>query len=110
MTEPGFLEYLLDGRYLPAIGLALIAIVAAARAALASHWSWFGTKLGGYVLGFGSAALLYVGEALRTGAGLSIGLVAAALAAGWAASGGWEMLRDVAIGLRSRGVPADEGP
>ena len=41
----------------------------------------FAGKVGGYVLGFGSAAWLYVGEALRTGAGISVGLVTAALAA-----------------------------
>lgn len=93
--DPGLLEYLLNGRYLPAVGIALITIVSLARTGLAIRWPWFKTKLGGYALGFGTAAIAYIGEGLRTGHGVDVGLVGAALAAGWAASGGWEMVRDL---------------
>jgi hypothetical protein len=101
-TTPGLLDLLMRGEYLPAIGVALIAFVAVARAGLASHWPWFGTKLGGYVLGFGTAALLYVGEAWRSGAGLSLGVLTAALGVGWAASGGFEMIRDIVASWRKK--------
>lgn len=104
-SNPGFLDLLLDGHYLPAIGVALIAFVAIARASLASFWPWFATKPGGYVLGFGTAGLLYLGEAWRSGAGLSVGILTAALGAGWAASGGFEMVRDLYTWWKNRPKP-----
>ncbi len=106
-SEPGFLEYLLNGRYLPVIGIALITIVSLARTGLAMRWPWFKTKLGGYVLGFGSAAVLYIGEGLRSGAGVDLGLVTGALGMGWAASGGWEMIRDLIIAWRAPSSKAE---
>ncbi len=95
-----FLEFITTGKYLPAVGVALIAIVSLARAGLATRWPWFAGQIGGYVLGYGAAAALYVGAALRDGAGLSLGLFGAALAAGWAAAGGFEHFRDVLTSLR----------
>ena len=100
-----FLQLLTTGQYLPAVGIALIAVVAVARFTLAMRWPWFSTKVGGYVLGFGSATVLYVGAAWRDGAGMSVGLFAAALAAGWVAAGGWETLRDILGGLRTKAPP-----
>ena len=90
-----FLELLLTGKYMPAIGLALIAFVTFARASLAGWRPWFATKPGGYLIGFGSAAMLYVATSLTAGEWPTLGTLAAALGAGWAASGGFEMVRDL---------------
>lgn len=100
------LPLMLSGKYLPAIGLVLIALVGAARAGLGSFWPWFKTKPGGYVLGYGSTVLLFVGAAFRDGSGFSLGLLGGALAMGWTASGGWETARDVVEAIRNRNTPA----
>ncbi|MGN6103746.1 MAG: hypothetical protein ACTHU0_01455 [Kofleriaceae bacterium] len=97
-----FIDLLTSGEYLPAVGLALIALVAFLRTSLALWIPWFTTKLGGYALGFGSAAVLYLGEGLRSGLGITLGLIANALSAGWAAGGGLEMIRDIIDWLRSK--------
>jgi hypothetical protein len=102
-----FLALLLAGKYLPAIGLFLIAFVGVARAGFGSHWPWFKTKIGGYVLGYGSAVLLYIGGSWSAGAGVSIALLLNAIAAGWAASGGWEMARDMIEAFRRKGDPGE---
>lgn len=99
-SDPGFLDYLLNTHYLPAVGIALITLVSLMRTGLAIRWPWFATKLGGYALGFGSSAMLYVGETLRAGAALTAGTIAAALAAGWVAAGGWEMIRDLLTAMK----------
>lgn len=110
MTDPtSFLEFLLAGKYLPAIGLALIAFVAAFRKVAATWFPWFATKAGGYTLGLGSAFTLYLAAALRDGAGITAGLLANALAAGWAASGGWETLRDLLLAAKKKGTGASSG-
>src|ERR1051326_1061780 len=83
------------GKYLPAVGLCLVALVGAMRAGIGAYVPWLRTKIGGYALGFGSAVLLYVGTSLEAGSGISIGLFGSALAAGWTAAGGWEHMRDI---------------
>lgn len=100
--DPTFLEALLTGKYIPAVGLALIAFVAVARGGLTWLSPWFATKPGGYLVGFTSAFALYVGAALRDGAGLTVGLFTAALGIGWAASGGFEMVRDLLEYMRRK--------
>lgn len=90
-----FFEFLQSGKYLPAVGIALIALVSVARASLGVVWPWFKTRAGGYALGFGSAFTLYIAAALRDGHPMTFGVIAAALGAGWAASGGFEMIRDL---------------
>ncbi len=97
------LPLLLSGKYLPAVGLLLIAFVGAARVGLGSFWPWFTTKAGGYVLGYGSATLLFVGAALRDGSGLTFSLLAGALSMGWTSAGGWEAARDMVDALRGKG-------
>lgn len=104
----GILPYLLDVRYLVGVGVILCALVALFRAGLARKWAWFDTRLGKYVLGYGSAAVLYVGEALRTSAPITVGLFTAALAAGWVAAGGWEAFRDLVFHVI--GVPPAAPP
>jgi hypothetical protein len=99
-SDDGLVALLMTGKYLAAIGLVLTLLVGGVRVPLKLRWPWFGTKAGGYVLGFGGAAVIYFGAALRAGSGVSIGLCLSALAAGWAAAGGWESLRDVLGVLR----------
>ena len=98
-----------DTSYLPLVGLALIAVSHVVSSGLATLWPWFATRPGKYVVSFGAAALLALGEAFRTGAGLSPGLLTVALAAGWTASGGYEMLRDLIAWWRDRSKPPSGG-
>lgn len=100
--DGGFLGLLMTGKYLPAVGAFLILFVAGLRSVLALRVAWFATKVGGYALGFGSAVLLYLGAAWQSGAGITVGLFAAALGAGWAAAGGWEHLMDLVDWMRSK--------
>lgn len=93
----GILAYLMAGKYIPAVGGALVLIVQLIKML---PIAWFKTKPGGYVLGFGSAALVYGGGALYDGAGFSLGIIGAALAAGWAAAGGWEHISDLISWLK----------
>lgn len=106
MQPTTFLDYLLTGQYLPAIGIALIAIVATARKLLGSVWPWFLTKAGGYVLGYGSAALLYLGAALEAGQVPTLSLAMGALGAGWVAAGGWEGFRDFFLAVKKTPPPS----
>lgn len=97
------IDMLMSGKYIPAVGVFLISVVAVARAGLGVWVPWFKTRSGGYVLGFGSAAVLYLGSSMQAGK-LSPGIAFAALGAGWAAAGGWEHLGDLTSWLRSRGM------
>lgn len=94
------IDLLMTGKYMAAVGGFLIAAVTAMRAGLGRFFPWFSTKAGGYVMGFGSAALLYLGVSFYDGKSLSLGVIAAALAAGWTAAGGWEHLSDLLSWLR----------
>jgi hypothetical protein len=96
----GFLGLIMTGKWIPAVGAFLIAFVAAVRTIGATKIPWLKTKAGGIVLGFGSAALLYLGAAWQAGADTTMGLFGAALAAGWAAAGGWEHISDLIAWLR----------
>lgn len=100
MESTSFLDLIMTGQYLPAVGIALVVIVGVARKLLAARWSWFGSKVGGYVLGFGSSVLLYFGAALEAGQTPSVGIAAASLAAGLAASGGFETMLDILGALK----------
>jgi len=110
MTETDFLTLLLTGKYLPAIGVALIAIVSFLRSVLGQVSPWFKTKPGGYAVGFGSATLLYVAASLQAGAMPTLATITAALGAGWAASGGFEMVRDLIAYFRSKGDGSPRAP
>lgn len=106
-TDPaGFFSFLLgklqSGEWLAAFGAALVGIVWVLRTLLAPKISWFGTKLGGWVLSFGAAGALAVGTAIMASgpAAISLSLVMTALSAALAASGGYEAIRDL---LASKG-------
>lgn len=96
------LQLIMTGKYMPAVGVGLIIATGLLRTLLSMQWAWFGTKLGGYALGFGSSFALYIGAAFKSGSGVSVGVLLAALGAAWAASGGWEKFRDILAGLKSK--------
>ena len=80
------LTFLTSGKYLPAIGAALVLAVGLARAGLAKKWAWFASQTGGYVLAWGSTTVLYVGTSLEQGQ-LTWAVAWHALIAGFVASG-----------------------
>lgn len=93
------IDLLMTGKYIPAVGVLLIAFVALARSAGGILVPWFRTRVGGLVLSYGSSILLYVGAALQAGR-LSLGVLVTAIGAGWAAAGGFEHLKDLVAALR----------
>lgn len=90
--------YMKDGAHLPAVGAMLMLIVWVLRMGATKLpgklGAWFTGTLGGWVLGFGAAALAFVGPALMAGQMVTFGLLMQALGTGFAASGKWEGLRD----------------
>ena len=100
-TMRTLLDMIMQGKYLPAVGAVLVLVVAGLRFGGGKLFPWLTTKAGGYVLGFGTSALLYLGTAWESGTSMSLGLFTAALAAGWTAAGGWEHLTDLITWLRN---------
>jgi hypothetical protein len=93
-------EFVTKGAHVPAVGAFLVIVVwllrlGATRIPWLGIGAWFATTIGGYVLGFGTAALLDFGLALAAGGVFSWGLIGVAVGHGYASSGGWEHLRDV---------------
>lgn len=78
-----------------AVGVVNLLLVWCLRHVLSKKIAWFGTMVGGYVLGFVTAAGEYAGVSLTSGSGLSLTLLANTIGAAWVASGGWEALRDL---------------
>ncbi len=95
------IDLLMSGKYLPAVGGFLIAAVYVLRGGLGRWLPWFQTRPGKYVLGFGSAAVLYIGAAMQADR-LTPGVFLAALGAGWAAAGGLEHFKDMTSWLANR--------
>ncbi|KKK46747.1 hypothetical protein LCGC14_3162160 [marine sediment metagenome] len=83
-----------SGDWLPAVGIFLMFIVWIVRFGLGSIWKWFDSKLGGYVIAFGSAFVMTFAVAFKSNEGLSFGLIMTALAGAWVASGQLESLKD----------------
>lgn len=94
------LEYLTSGKYLLAVGFVLVALAQALRTGLGAWQPWFKTQLGGYVVGFGTTALVYFGTALQQGAAITWQLVSIALVMGFASGGKYQMVRDVVTKIR----------
>lgn len=106
MTDTDTLiHFLTTGAYLPAVGIALAVLVRLANLLLAVRIDWFDTRAGKYTLGFASAAILYVGAALKAGDPITLGLFLYAFGAGLTASGGWEALRDVLTMMKRPNAP-----
>jgi hypothetical protein len=86
-----------SGEWLPALAAMLILLVWAVRKFMSSivKIDFFASKLGGYVLSLSMALALTLGTALQAGQPFGIGLFTMALGAAWAASGGYDTLRDL---------------
>jgi hypothetical protein len=96
VSELGLLvQFARTGEGRLALGAGLVLFVWALRALLKPRIAWFGTPAGGYLLGFGSAAIFYVGGAMLGGVAVTFNLACDAVVAAFAASGKWEALRDV---------------
>ncbi len=93
-------QFVQAGSHVPAVGAFLVLVVWGLRKfASKITWknigAWFLTTIGGYVLGFSTAAILYFGLALSSGGPVTWSLVGSAVGSAYAASGGWEHLKDV---------------
>ena len=78
-----------------AFGTAIMLLVWILRTQVGKRHAWFKSMTGGYVLGFGTAALFYVGGALLGDVPITLNLVCDAIVAGLTGAGGWETLRDM---------------
>lgn len=91
--------FIKNGEHLPAVGAGLMLFTWFLRWAHeklpAPVGPFFQTKLGGYVLGFGTALNVYLGTALIAHQPWTFGLFLQAIGTGFAASGKWEGLMDV---------------
>ena len=91
--------FIKNAEHLPAVGAGLMLLVWLLRwgheKLPAPLGPFFKTKRGGYVLGFGTAMLVYLGTAWIAHAPMTFGLIMQALGTGFAASGKWEGLMDV---------------
>lgn len=101
-------HFMKNGENLPAVGAALMLIVWLLRwghtKLPAPLGPWFQTKLGGYVLGFGTSALLHFSVTLMAGQGVTLGLFIQAFGTGFAAAGAWEGLRDLITNFRTKPI------
>lgn len=99
----GLVKALKSGEWLAAVGFGLMLLVLLLRLVLVKLFkiAWFGSKPGGYVLGYGTALLTSLGAQLSTGS-WSISVITTALAAGLAATGGWSAAWDFVEWLRKR--------
>lgn len=79
-----------------AIGCAIVLLVWLLRNHILKRVAFFGTKLGGYVAGFGTAGLLYIGGGLSADLPLTANMIADALVAGFTAGSQWETISDLA--------------
>ena len=99
----GFFEALYakmkSSEWMVVFGMGLIGLVQLLKRALpwgakllGLNWvsRWLETTLGKFVIAAGSALGMTIGTALAAGEGLSLSLLSIAVAAAWAAGGGWE--------------------
>jgi hypothetical protein len=92
----GFIK---NGEHLPAVGAGVMLFVWLLRwghtKLPAPIGPFFKTKLGGYLLGFGTAANVYLGTALMANKGWTIGLLVQAVGVGFTAAGSWDAVKDL---------------
>lgn len=107
-TDPttDLMTFLTSGKTLPAVGAALVLIVGILRKVVLGKVPWFQTQLGGYLLGWGAATVLYVATSLEQGVDITLGLFGAAAAAGLTASGVLDHFRDIAAVVKPAGASA----
>lgn len=103
------IDLILDGKYLPAVGAALVLIVGLLRYTLTKLTStWFSTKFGGYVLAYGAAFALYLGTAWQAGEPADAHIIFAALVAAITSSGLLDHWRDI-LSVAKKTPPAVGG-
>lgn len=115
-NDPGALVQLYDfirtGQGTLAAGVVLTFLVAAIRhggfAQFAPTKAWAESKIGGYVLGFGTSAAAYLASAFLASQALTVTLFLNALGAGYVAAGGWEHLQDVLGFIRQTPPPGNK--
>jgi hypothetical protein len=88
-------RFITTGQGTLAIGAFSVLLVWVLRKVLSRYLKWFATAVGGYVLGFSVAGLQYFGTAVLANEPITMVLVMNAVLAAFAASGGWEALRDL---------------
>lgn len=98
--------FIRTGHGTAAAGVALLMVAWGLRSGLGAQWAFWKKPIGGYLLGFGLPAILYLGTALESNNPFTLTLLGNALAAGWVAAGQWEHLRDVLTALRGGSTPS----
>jgi hypothetical protein len=92
-------HFIREGSHLPAVGAGIMLFVWLLRWGHSKFPApvgpFFTTKLGGYLLGFGTAANVYLGTALIAGQSWTLGLLFQALGTGFAAAGSWDAVKDL---------------
>lgn len=95
MVQQGY-EFMRSGKGTAAVGVVTMLLVWALRNPLLfGRFDFFKTKLGGYVLNFGTALAQYVAGTLVANEPVTFALFANAFGAGFLAAGGWEGLKDL---------------
>lgn len=103
----GLLGFLMTGKYLAAVGAGLMLVVGLLRNYVLGKVAWFQTQIGGYTLGWGVTTIIYVATALQAGSSITWALLGTAAAAGLAASGALNHVRDVSYKMsKPRIAPA----
>lgn len=94
-TNSTLLDLILDEKYLPAVGVALVAIVGFMRTVLLAKVKWLQTKIGGYALAYVAALVLYVATALQAETAIDGRLLVTAFVAALMSSGVLDHWRDI---------------
>lgn len=84
-----------------AFGAGIVLLVWLLRSVVFKRVPWLQTKTGGYLFGFGTTAILYVGGGLLADLPITFNLIADALSVGFASGGKWEAALDMAGAMRA---------
>lgn len=90
-----FIDLILNGEYLPAVGIAMVFVTGLARAGLGWIHPWFSTKLGGYATAYVVSFSTVFGLELQAGHTPTTRMLMMALSAALVASGVLDHWRDV---------------
>lgn len=99
-------QFARTGKGRAAVGTAMVLLVWILRRIAKPKVPWFATKVGGYVLSFGCATILYIGGGLIADITITFNLIFDAFTTALAAGGGWEALLDVLGYAKARGAAA----
>ncbi len=101
------INFMMTGQFVPAVGALLILLVGGLRASLGSKVPWFKTQVGGYVLAYGTALVLYVGAAAEQSQPITLKLLMMGAVAALTASGILDHFRDIqtSVGKKPPAIP-----